>query len=99
MFTLHFSLLSLYVCMQTLYNMKGHIVGHLFSALAFAEALTSAAFITWVHACLWPPTYIYLILPSGSMFFVILVTVVSLMMFCIVAKWYKKEMNELLQEQ
>jgi len=52
LFPLYVSLFE-FVCMHA-------DTGHLFSALAFAEALTSAAFITWIHACLWPPAYIYI---------------------------------------
>ena len=57
--------------------------------------------IYYVGSCLFVASniYIYLILPSGSIFFVILVLEVSLVMFCIVAKWYKRERNKLLQEQ
>jgi len=87
-----------FVYAQAPYNMKGLIIGFSLSAIALAQALMSVTLITWVHGWLWPPTY-----PTCAFWFylfVILVTVVSLVMFCIVAKWYKKrERNELLHEQ
>jgi len=87
-----------FICAQTPYDMKGLIIGLVFCGVALSEALTGATLITWVYAWLQPPTY-----PTCAFWFylfVILVTVVSLVMFCIVAKWYKKrERNELLHEQ
>ena len=97
LFTLIVSLFE-FVCAQTPYNMKGLIIGLSFSAIRLAQALTGATLITWIRAWLQPPTY-----PTCAFWFylfVILVTVVSLVMFCIVAKRYKKrERNELLHEQ
>ena len=93
-----FTSLFEFICAQTPYDMKGLITGLGFCGLALSEALTGATLLTWVHAWLQPPTY-----PTCAFWFylfVILVTVVSLVMFCIVAKWYKKrERNELLHEQ
>ena len=87
-----------FICAQTPYDMKGLIIGLGFCALALSDALTGATLLTWVHAWLQPPTY-----PTCAFWFylfVILVTVVSLVIFCIVAKWYKKrERNELLHQQ
>ena len=100
LFALYVSLFE-FVCAQTQeppYNMKGLIIGLSFSAIGLAQALNSVTLIPWVYAWLQPPTY-----PTCAFWFyllVILVTVVSLVMFCIVAKWYKKrERNELLHEQ
>ena len=87
-----------FICAQTPYDMKGLIIGLGFCALALSDALTGASLLTWVHAWLQPPTY-----PTCTFWFylfVILVTVVSLVIFCIMAKWYKKrERNELLHQQ
>ena len=87
-----------FICAQTPYNMKGLIIGLLYSVNSLVQALTGATLLTWVHAWLQPPTY-----PTCAFWFylfVILVTVVCLVIFCIVAKWYKKrERNELLHEQ
>ena len=87
-----------FICAQAPYDMKGLIVGLGFCALALSDALTGATLLTWVHAWLRPPTY-----PTCAFWFylfVILVTVVGLVIFCIVAKWYKKrERNELLHQQ
>ena len=87
-----------FICAQTPYNMKGLIIGLLYSVNSLVQALTGATLLTWVHAWLWPPTY-----PTCAFWFylfIILVTVVCLVIFCIVAKWYKKrERNELLHEQ
>ena len=87
-----------FICAQTPYDMKGLIVGLGFCAVALSEALVGATLIPWVLAWPRPPTY-----PTCAFWFylfVILVTVVSLVIFCIVAKWYKKrERNELLHQQ
>jgi len=83
LFPLYVSLFE-FVCMHA-------DTGHLFSALAFAEALTCSILITmWVHAWLQPRAPTYPTCAFWFCLFVILVTVVSLVMFCIVAKWYKK---------
>ena len=97
LFVLYASLFE-FVCAQTPYNMKGLIIGLSFSVIGLVQALTSVSLIPWVRA--WPqsPTY-----PTCAFWFylcVILVTVVGIVIFCIVAKWYKKrERNELLHEQ
>ena len=88
-----------FLCAQTPYTMKGLIIGFLFaSAVGLTSALTGATFTTWVHAWSQPVTY-----PTCAFWFylfIIVVTVVGLVMFGIVAKWYKKrERNELLHEQ
>ena len=87
-----------FLCAQAPYTMKGLIIGLSFSAVALSSALTGATVTTWVHAWSQPVTY-----PTCAFWFylfLILVTVVGLVMFGIVAKWYKKrERNELLHEQ
>jgi len=93
-----FASLFEFICAQTPYDMKGLIIGLGYCGIVLSEALTGVTLITWVHAWLQRPTY-----PTCAFWFylfVILVTVVSLVMFCIVAKWYKKrERNEPLHEQ
>ena len=80
------------------YNMKGLIIGLAFSAVALSYALTGATLTTWTYAWSQPVTY-----PTCAFWFyllIIMVTVVGLVMFGIMAKWYKKrERNELLHEQ
>ena len=88
-----------FLCAQTPYTMKGLIIGLLFaSAAGLSSALANATFTTWAHAWPWPVTH-----PTCAFWFylfIILVTVVGLVMFCIAAKWYKKrERNELVHEQ
>ena len=83
-----FASLFEFICAQTPYDMKGLIIGFGSCGVALSQALTGVTLITWVHAWLHRPTY-----PTCAFWFylfVILVTVVSLVMFCIVAKWYKK---------
>ena len=87
-----------FLCAQTPYNTKGLIIGLSFaSALGLSYALANAT-VTWAHAWSQPVTY-----PTCAFWFylfIIVVTVVGLVMFCIVAKWYKKrERDELLHEQ
>ena len=93
-----FAALFEFICSQTPYNMKGLIIGLPFSALSLAYALTGATLTTWAHAWSQPVTY-----PTCAFWFylfIIVVTVVALVVFGIVAKWYKKrERNELLHEQ
>ena len=84
---------------QTPYTMKGLIIGLSFaSALGLSSALADATLTMWAHAWSQPVTY-----PTCAFWFylfIIVVTVVGLVMFAIVAKWYKKrERNELLHEQ
>ena len=87
-----------FLCAQAPYTMKGLIIGLSFSAVALSTALISATVTTWVHAWSQPVTY-----PTCAFWFylfIIVVTVVALVVFGIVAKWYKKrERNELLHEQ
>ena len=93
-----FAALFEFICSQTPYNMKGLIIGPPFSALGLAYALTGATLTTWTHAWSQPVTY-----PTCAFWFylfIIVVTVVGLVMFGIVAKWYKKrERDELAHEQ
>ena len=87
-----------FLCAQAPYTMKGLIIGLSFSAVALSSALTGATVTTWVHAWSQPVTY-----PTCAFWFylfIIVVTVVGLVMFCIVAKWNKRrQRNELLHEQ
>ena len=88
-----------FLCAQTPHTMKGLIVGlSLASAVGLRSALAGATLTTWAHAWSQPVTY-----PTCAFWFylfIIVVTVVGLVMFGIVAKWYKKrERNELLHEQ
>ena len=87
-----------FLCAQTPYNMKGLIIGLAVSAVALSHVLSGATVTLWVHAWSQPVSY-----PTCAFWFhlfLILVTVVGLVMFCMVAKWYKKrERNELLHEQ
>ena len=87
-----------FLCAQAPYTMKGLIIGLSFFAVALSSALTGATVTTWVHAWSQPVTY-----PTCAFWFylfIIVVTVVGLVMFCIVAKWYKRrQRNELLHEQ
>ena len=87
-----------FVCAQTPYNMKGLIIGLTLSAVALSSVLSGATLTTWVHAWSQPVTY-----PTCAFWFhlfIILVTVVGLVMFCMVAKWYtKRERNEPVHEQ
>ena len=87
-----------FICAQTPYDMKGLIVGLGFCAVALSETLVGVSLIPWVLA--WPQPQTYPTCAFWFYLFVILVTVVSLVIFCIVAKWYKKrERNELLHQQ
>ena len=87
-----------FVCAQTPYNMKGLIIGLALSAVALSSVLSGATFTTWAHAWFQPVMY-----PTCVFWFhlfLILVTIVGLVMFCMVAKWYKKrERNEPVHEQ
>ena len=96
--SLHVALFE-FLCAQTPYNMKGLIIGlSLAFALSFVFSLTDATLTTWAHAWSQPVTY-----PTCAFWFylfIIVVTVVGLVLFGIVAKWYKKrERNELIHEQ
>ena len=87
-----------FICAQTPYNMKGLIIGLSFSVISLVQALMGVSLIPWVLA--WPQSPTYPTCAFWFYLFVILVTVVGLVIFCIVAKWYKKrERNELLHEQ
>ena len=85
-------------CAQTPYMMKGLIIGLGLSAVALSSVLSGATLTGWTHAWSQPVTY-----PTCAFWFylfIIVVTVVGLVMFGIVAKWYKKrERNELFDEQ
>ena len=87
-----------FVCAQTPYTMKGLIIGLSCSSLGLSTALTGATLTTWAHAWSQPVTY-----PTCAFWFylfLILVTIVGLVMFGVVAKWYKKrERNEVFEEQ
>jgi len=76
LFPLYVSLFE-FVCMHA-------DTGHLFSALAFEEALICS--IYYVDSCLLVASNV----SNLCLLVLSLVTVVSLVMFCIVAKWYKK---------
>ena len=96
--SLHVALFE-FLCAQAPYNMKGLIIGLSFAlGLSLALSLTDATLTTWVHAWSQPVSY-----PTCAFWFylfIIVVTVVGLVMFGIVTKWYKKrERNELLHEQ
>ena len=88
-----------FLCAQTPYAMKGLIIGlMLASCLSLSLALANATFTMWTHA--WSPPVTYPTCAFWFYLFIIVVTVVGLVMFGIVAKWYKKrERNELLHEQ
>ena len=85
-------------CAQTPYTMKGLIIGLALSAVALSSVLSGATLTVWVRAWSQPVTY-----PTCAFWFylfIIVVTVVGLVMFGVVAKWYKKrERNELFDEQ
>ena len=85
-------------CAQTPYMMKGLVIGLGLSAVALSSVLSGTTLTTWTHAWSQPVTY-----PTCAFWFylfIIVVTVVGLVMFGIVAKWYKKrERNELFDEQ
>ena len=87
-----------FICAQTPSSMKGLIIGLSCTSLNLSTALTGATLTTWAHTWSQPVTY-----PTCAFWFylfTIVVTVVGLVMFGIVAKWYKKrERNELLHEQ
>ena len=78
--------------------MKGLIVGLSLASAGLSHALAGATLTTWTHAWSQPVTY-----PTCAFWFylfIIVVTVVGLVMFGIVAKWYKKrERDELLHQQ
>ena len=87
-----------FLCAQTPYTMKGLIIGLALSAVALSHVLSSATVTMWVHA--WSPPVTYPTCAFWFYLFIIVVTVVGLVMFGIVAKWYKRrERNELLHEQ
>ena len=88
-----------FLCAQTPYTLKGLIIGLLFaSSLGLPQVLAGATLTTWAHA--WSPPITYPTCAFWFYLFIIVVTVVNLVMFGIVAKWYKKrERNELLHEQ
>ena len=88
-----------FLCAQAPNTMKGPIIGLSFaSSLGLSPALANATLTTWAHAWSQPVTY-----PTCAFWFylfIIVVTVVGLVMFGIVAKWYKKrERDELLHQQ
>ena len=88
-----------FLCAQTPHSMKGLIIGLSFaSAVGLSQVLTGATLTIWTHAWSQPVTY-----PTCAFWFyllIIMVTVVGLVMFGIVAKWYKKrERDDVLHEQ
>ena len=78
-----------FLCAQTPYTLKGLIIGLSFaSALGLSPALADATLTTWAHTWSQPLSY-----PTCAFWFylfTIVVTVVGVVMFCIVAKWYKR---------
>ena len=87
-----------FVCAQTPFSMKGLIIGLSCSVLGVSTALSGATLTTWTHA--WSPPVTYPTCAFWFYLFIIVVTVVGLVMFGIVAKWYKKrERDELFEEQ
>ena len=87
------------LCAQSPFTMKGLTIGLSFaSAVGLTSVLTGATFTTLAHAWSQPVSY-----PTCTFWFylfIIAVTVVGLVMFGIVAKWYKKrERNEPVHEQ
>ena len=87
-----------FLCAQTPHTMKGLIVGLSLASAGLSHALSGATLTTWTHA--WSPPVTYPTCAFWFYLFIIVVTVVGLVMFGIVAKWYKKrERNELLHEQ
>ena len=87
-----------FLCAQTPHTMKGLIVGLSLASAGLSHALSGATLTTWTHA--WSPHVTYPTCAFWFYLFIIVVTVVGLVMFGIVAKWYKKrERNELLHEQ
>ena len=87
-----------FVYAQTPFSMKGLIIGLSCSVLGVSTALTGATLTTWTHT--WSPPVTYPTCAFWFYLFIIVVTVVGLVMFGIVAKWYKKrERNELFEEQ
>ena len=88
-----------FLCAQTPHSMKGLIIGLSFaSGVGLSQVLTGATLTIWTHAWSQPVTY-----PTCAFWFyllIIVVTVVGLVMFGIVAKWYKKrERDDILHEQ
>ena len=64
----------------------------------FAYSLTGATLTTWAHA--WSQSVTYPTCAFWFYLFLIVVTVVALVVFGIVAKWYKKrERDDLVHEQ
>ena len=88
-----------FLCAQAPNTMKGLIIGlMLASCLGLSPALAGATLTTWAHA--WSPPVTYPTCAFWFYLFIIVVTVVGLVMFRIVAKWYKKrERDELFEEQ
>ena len=83
---------------QTPHTMKGLIVGLSLASAGLSPALSGATLTTWTHT--WSPPVTYPTCAFWFYLFIIVVTVIGLVMFGIVAKWYKKrERNELLDEQ
>ena len=85
------------MCADTIHDER-LVIGLGLSAVALSSVLFGATLTTWTHARSQPVTY-----PTCAFWFylfIIVVTVVGLVMFGIVAKWYKKrERNELFDEQ
>ena len=94
-----FTALFEFLCAQSPFTMKGLTIGLSFaSAVGLTSVLTGATVTTWVHA--WSPPVTYPTCAFWFYLFIIVVTVVGLVMFGIVAKWYKKrERDDLVHEQ
>ena len=87
-----------FLCAQTPHTMKGLIVGLSLASAGLSHALSGATLTTWTHA--WSPPVTYPTCAFWFYLFIIVVTVVGLVMFGIVAKWYKRrERDELLHQQ
>lgn len=90
-----------FILAQTPYSMKGLLIGISYSVTTFFQLLAVVTVVIWVG--IWqyttPPTQ----QPTCGLWFylfAIVVTVVGLVLFCIVARWYKKrERNEPQFEQ
>ena len=88
-----------FLCAQTPHTMKGLIIGLSFaSAQGLLSALTGATLTIWAHA--WSPHVTHPSCAFWFYLFIIVVIVVGLVMFGIVATWYRKrERDELLHQQ
>ena len=88
-----------FILAQTPYSMKGLLIGTLYSIATFFQLLGVVTLVIWVG--IWQHVTTHLLTCAFWFYlFTIVVTVVSLVLFCIVARWYKKrERNEPQFEQ